>query len=195
MLAAALAAAACDHPPVKEVAAAEEQVERARAAGAERYAPDRWKQAESALALARQRVEARDYRGALSSANDAAESARQAVTATGPAKAAARGSVEVAMGEIRSALDRANAERSAAVKAGVPRPALAALDARRQRVEQGLADARRRFDAEGFEPVQEAVEGLRTEVAPLPDLYRNARTQHAKRPAARGRSSPRRPPR
>lgn len=45
VLIAALAAAACDHPPVEEIASAEQQVERARAIGAERYAPERWQRA------------------------------------------------------------------------------------------------------------------------------------------------------
>ena len=40
ILAAALAAA-CGKPPVQEIAAVEQQIERARTAGAERYAPER----------------------------------------------------------------------------------------------------------------------------------------------------------
>ena len=138
---AALAAVACDQPPVKEIAAAEQQVERARSIGADRYARERWTQAETALALARQRLQSRDYRGALSAANDAAESARVATEATGPAKSAARNAAEVAIGEVRTMLDRATSERTTALKAGVPKGSLAALDARGQRVAQQLPGA------------------------------------------------------
>jgi hypothetical protein len=109
VLIAALAAAACDQPPVTEIAAAEQQVERARAVGAERYAPEPWKEAEAADP-GPPATRGPDYHGALSAANDAAESARVAY------------------------------------------------------VEPLLAE-------------------LRTEVTPLPDLYRDARTQwEAKRP-------------
>ena len=40
-----LALSACDQPPTKEIAAAEAQIEQARQAGAERFAPDRWREA------------------------------------------------------------------------------------------------------------------------------------------------------
>lgn len=192
---AALAAAACTQPPVKEIAAAEQQVERARTIGAERYAPERWKQAQAALELARQRLEGRDYRGALSAANDAAESARGAIEAAGPAKSAARNAAEMAVGEVRTMLERATAERTTAVKAGVPRGSLAAMDTRAQRVTELLAHAVKQLGADNLTYVEPLLAELRTEVTPLPDLYRNARTQwEAKHPRGRG-AAPRRPSR
>jgi len=196
VLVAALAAAACDQPPVKEIAAAEQQVERARAVGAERYAPQRWKQAQAALTLARQRLEDRDYRAALSAANDAAENARVAIENTGPAKSAARNAAELAIGEVRTVLDRATAERAAAVKTGVPRASLAALDARGQRVAQQLAGAVQQLGVGNLEYVEPLLAELRTEVTPLPDLYRDARTRwEAKHPRRSRGAAPRRPSR
>ena len=185
---AALAAAACTQPPVKEIAAAEQQVERARTIGAERYAPERWKQAQAALELARQRLEGRDYRGALSAANDAAESARGAIEATGPAKSAARTAAEMAVGEVRTMLNRAAAERAAAVKAGVPRASLAALDTRAQRVTELLAHAVKQLGVDNLTYVEPLLAELRTEVTPLPDLYRALRTQPSRRSGTSGRS-------
>jgi hypothetical protein len=176
VLIAALAAAACDQPPVKEITAAEQQVEQARTAGAERYAPERWAQAQAALTLARQRLEGRDYHGALSAANDAAESARGAIESIGPAKAAVRKAADDAVAEVRAALDRATAERTAASKAGVPKGSLAALDTRAQRAAQDLALAVRHLGADELEEVEPLLAELRTEVAPLPELYREART-------------------
>lgn len=194
VLIAALAVAGCTQPPVKEIAAAEQQVERARAIGAERYAPERWKQAQAALTLARQRLEERDYRAALSAANDAAESARVAIDNTGPAKSAARNAAELAIGEVRTVLDRATAERAAAVKAGVPRASLAALDARAQRAAQDLAVAVRQLGAGKLEEVEPLLADLRTEVVPLPDLYRDARTQWEAKHPRRGRGAASRRP-
>jgi hypothetical protein len=188
VLVAALAAIACDQPPVKEIAAAEQQVERARAVGAERWVPERWTQAQAALALARQRLEGRDYQGALSAANDAAESARVAIESVGPAKTAARNAAEVAIGEVRTMLDRATAERTAALKAGVPRGSLAALDARARRVSQQLAGAVKQLGAGNLDDVEPLLAELRTEVTPLPDLYRDARTRWQARQPRRGRS-------
>jgi len=192
VLIAALAVAACDQPPVKETAAAEQQVERARSVGAERYAPERFKEAQAALALARERLEGRDYRGALSAANDAAESARVAIDSTGPAKAAARKAAEVAIGEVRIMLDRATAERALAVRAGVPRATLAALDARAQRAAVQLSGAVRQLALENLDFVEPLLADLRTEVTPLPDLYRDARTQWE---ATHPKGRPRRPAR
>lgn len=189
VLIAALAAAACDQPPVKEIAAAEQQVERARAVGAERHAPERWKQAQTALTLARQRLEGRDFRGALSAANDAAESARVAIENTGPAKSAARNAAEIAIGEVRTMLDRATAERTAALKAGVPRGSLAALDARGQQVAQRLAGAVQQLGLDILDFVEPLLAELRTEVTPLPDLYRDARTQWEAKQPRRGRGA------
>ena len=176
VLVAALALAACDQPPVKEIAAAEQEVERARGAGAERYAPERWAQAQAALTLARQRLEGRDYQGALSAANDAADSARVAIENTGPAKAASRNAADSAVAEVRTLLDRATAERAAAVKAGVPKGSLAALDTRAQRAAQDLSVALRQLGAGKLEEVEPLLAELRTEATALPDLYREART-------------------
>jgi hypothetical protein len=191
VLVAALAAAACDHPPVKEIAAAEQQVERARAAGAERYAPERWKQAEAALALARQRLESRDYQSALSASNDAAESARMAIESIGPAKAVVRKAAEDAVAEVRITLDRATAERTAAVKAGVPKGSLTALDTRAQRAAQDLALSVRQLGADKLDVVEPRLAELRTEVTPLPDAYREARTKwQARRSSGRAARRP-----
>lgn len=125
----------CSQPPLKEIAAAEELLERARASGAGRYAPDRLTEAEAAIALARARVEQKDYRSALSAALDAAEKSRQASSAAAAARAAARRAAEKALADARTALARADDLRRRAAAAGVPDrafadPARAAEDVR-----------------------------------------------------------------
>ena len=93
---------------------------------------------------------------------------------------------------MRTVLDRATAERTAAVKAGVPKGSLAALDTRAQRAAQDLALAVRQLGAGKLEEVEPLLAELRTEVTPLPDLYRETRTLWEKthRPRAR-RGAPR----
>jgi hypothetical protein len=147
------------------------------------------KQAASALATAHQQLEERHYRSALSAANDAAESARLALELTGPAKAAAQKQAEIAVGEVRTMLDRATAERAAALKAGVPRSTLAALDARVERANLQLSAASDRLGLKDLDYAQRMTSLLRTEVTPLADLYRGARTQwEATHPTGRSRS-------
>ena len=194
-LAAVLAAAACDQPPVKEIESAEQQVARAGQAGAREWAADRYLEAEDALALARRKMEERDYRGALSSANDAADRARAAIALVEPARQAARESAELAVSEIRSTLDRAAVERAAAVKAGVSRARLAPLDARVEEAKASLADVSARLArSTDLAAARKALEELQIEVVPLPDQYRAIRVPSggrprpgAGRPAARSR--------
>ncbi len=196
VLLAALAAAACDQPPVKEIAAAEQQVALARTAQADRYAPERYTQAEAALETAHTRLRERNYRAALSAANDAQDSARAAVEATGPAKAAVRKDADIAIVEIRTMLDRATAERTEALKAGVPRATLAPLDALGQRSAQKLSEAIKLVNIGNSAFAAGVLADLRTEVTPLPDLFRDTRTTwEAKHPKGAPRRPARRPAR
>jgi len=96
---------ACQQPPTREIAAAEAQMEQARQAGADRYAPNQWREAQQALEQARTRIQTKDYRGALSSANEAADKARAAARASLPAKGVVRSSTEMTQAEIRSVLE------------------------------------------------------------------------------------------
>jgi hypothetical protein len=187
---AACAIAACDQPPVKEIAAAEQQVGRAKTAQADHYAPERFGHAEAALATARAKLRERDYRSALSAANDAAESARVAMEATGPAKAAARKEAELAVVEVRTMIERATTERNAALEAGVPRASLAAAETRLTRVAQQVTQIGERLGRGDDEIPYLAglLASLRTEVTPLPDVIRQARTTwEAKHPKGRAK--------
>src|SRR4029453_15536553 len=123
-----LALCACDQPPAKEIAAAEVQLAQAREAGAERFAPDRFRDAEAALGLARTRVQQKDYRGALSAANDAAEKGRTAVQAVTAARANAKGAAELAQKEIGIFLEEVEQVRQEALTAKVPDEAFAELE-------------------------------------------------------------------
>jgi len=127
-LACALLLSACDQPPAKEIAAAEAALAQARAAEADAYAPELWKAAELALTQARQKVEAKDYRGALSSAMDAGEKARSAAQAVTSSKLLVKGAAEIAQAEVQAALDEVAAVREQAAKDKVPPEAFAELE-------------------------------------------------------------------
>src|SRR5262245_58293214 len=133
-----LAFAACDQPPTKEIAAAEAQVEQARQAGAERFVPDRWRDAEAALGAAHAKVQQKDYRGALSAANDAAEKGRAAVQAVAAARANAKGAADLAQREIGVFLEEIDQVRQEAATAKVPDEAFAEVQPRVEEIREGL---------------------------------------------------------
>jgi len=164
----------CSQPPLKEIAAAEELLERARSSGAGRYAPDRLTEAEAAITLARAKVEQKDYRSALSAALDAAEKSRQAASVAAAARAAARHAAEKALADARTALAKADDVRRRAAAAGVPDrvfadPAHAAEDVR-HRVE-GVTAALAKDDLPGAQ--QQAAE-LQKRAAELPERFQAA---------------------
>ena len=137
LLLAALAGG-CDQPPTREMTAAQNALAEARQQEAALYAPDLLKEAETAFEAARQKVEQKDYRGALSSAVDAAEKARSAGTAVPSAKMLLKGGAEVAQAEAQAALDEVAAVREEAAKAKVPDAAFEAVAPRVAEVEAAL---------------------------------------------------------
>lgn len=169
-----LAVVGCEQPPSKEVAAAEAAVAEARKTGAEQYAADRFKEAERALQEARAKVQAREYRAALSSATEAAEKARQAGQAVEAAKKLAQSAIQVAQVEIETALDDAGAIREAALKARVPEKVfeevVPQLTAMRQEL-SGIADLTTKGD---LLAAQKAVTEMRTKASALAQAFREA---------------------
>lgn len=136
----AAALAACEQPPHRELEAAANAVEKARKGDAALYAPERMREAETALTEALRRVGTRDYRGALSAANDATEKAR---TATSQA-AAARDAARKELGEVQDATraSLADAERAIAEAVDVKMPPAALESFRREVAQIGEAAAR-----------------------------------------------------
>ena len=172
-----LALTACDQPPAKEIAAAEAQIEQARQAGAERFVPDRWREAEAALAAARAKVQQKDYRGALSAANDAAEKGRGAVQAVAAAKANAKGAAELAQREIGVFLEEIDQLRQEAVTAKVPEEAFAEVQPRVDEIREGLQRVTDTLSRGEVIEAQKAAAELRAQAADLPAAFRDARAQ------------------
>ena len=172
-----LASSACEQPPSKEIAAAEAALEQARKDGADTFAPDQFREAQAALAAAQQKVAAKDYRGALSSALDAVEKSRSASIAAGSARALARSNAELAESNARIALDEVAEIRAQAAKAKVPDQAFAELLPRLQEAEAAVEAVSKALAAGDLATAQKLAGELKEKVTPVPGLFREARVQ------------------
>ena len=172
--AAALLLCSCEQPPNKELAAAEKQVELARQAGADHYAPARLHEAEAAVEDAHRKVAEKDYRGALSSASDAADKAKGAAKAAAAARALTKGAAEVAQAEARIALDEAAQVKAEALKAKVPEAAFEELEPRTRKLSQDLEAAAATLKRGDLLEAQKASASIKAEAAALPAAYRGA---------------------
>jgi hypothetical protein len=177
MALASLLTLACDQPPAKEIAAAAAALAQAQKDGAESFAPEQWKAAEGALAQARQKAEAKDYRGALSSAIDAAEKARNAASAAASAKLLAKSATEVAQAEAQAALDELAAVKEEAAKDRVPDSVFADLETKTQAVREKLAAIAPTLEKGDLLAAEKSAAELKAEAAPLAQSYRDALTQ------------------
>jgi hypothetical protein len=182
-----LAALGCEQPPTREIEAAQAQVEAARKEGAERHAADRWRDAQASMQAARERLAEKDYRGALSSANAAAERARSAVQAIRSARRLARGTTETTQAEVRVMLEEVDTIRAEAVTAKVPDEAFAEFASRVAEVQSGLERVTRTLEADPLQAQTEAAE-LKARAADLPTSFRQAQAKwQAEHPKGRPR--------
>lgn len=184
VLLACLSALACGQPPVKELDAAGAALELARSEGADVYAAERFGEAQAALEEARRRAEAKDYRGALSWATDAAERSRSAAQEAASARALARNAARVAEAEVLAALDEVAEIRAEAAKARIPERAFAELLPQLAEAASAL-ESLAKIQAEGkFLEAKQLAAELKARVTPLPGVFREAQvsweTQHRK---------------
>jgi hypothetical protein len=187
-----LALGSCEEPPTKELTAAEKQVELARQAGAGQYAPARLDEAEAAMEDARRKVGEKDYRGALSSASDAADQAKAAAKAAAAAKALTRGAAEMAQAEARVALEEAAQIKADALKDRIPETAFEELEPRARKLGEDLEAAAATLKRGDLLEAQTASASLKTEATALPAAYRGAvEAWQAAHP--RGRRAPAKP--
>ena len=136
----ALSSFACGgDPPDKEIQQAQNAIDQARAAGADRYALEEYTAAVEALKNAHAAVEQRDYRLALNDALDSKERADNAARLAVDGKAAARSAADKAMTAANAALNTADAKVKAAAAKTPPRSlgdARAALDEAQKHVQE-----------------------------------------------------------
>jgi hypothetical protein len=119
-------------PPDKEMQQAQNAIDQARAAGADRYAVEEYTAAVDALKNAREAVDQRDYRLALNDALDSKEradnSAKLAVDGKAAAKSAADKALTAANAAVAAADTRVKAATTAKAAPKVLSSAHAALD-------------------------------------------------------------------
>ena len=182
-----LGALGCEQPPTREIDAAQAQVDAARKEGAEKYAADRWKDAQASMQQARDRMAEKDYRGALSSANAAAERARSALQAIRSARSLAKGRTETTQAEIRAALEEIDTIRQEAATAKVPEEVFAEFAPRVADAQAALQQITETLATDALKAQNEAAE-LKTRCADLPTAYRQAQAKWlAEHRQARGR--------
>jgi hypothetical protein len=102
-------ATACTSPPNKEMDQAQGAIDAARAAGADRYAPNEFAAATTALKNASDAVAQGDYRLALNHAIDSREQAQNAARVAADTRATVRGDVERSMAEVKALITQVNA--------------------------------------------------------------------------------------
>ncbi|MDE3155211.1 MAG: DUF4398 domain-containing protein [Acidobacteriota bacterium] len=136
---------ACGQPPEKEMHEAQGALDAARAAGAQRYAPEEYGAAADALKKSQDAVTARDYRQALNFALDSRERAQNAVKDAMNRKAAVRSDAERTMADATTALraahaslDRAHALHVPARDLAGPTETIAAAEASLQKARTAL---------------------------------------------------------
>jgi hypothetical protein len=153
---AALAAAACGTPPDKELQQAQNAIDGARAAGADRFSPTEFAAAVDALNKARVAVADRDYRLALNHALDARERAQAATKEATDRKAAARRDAERAIAAAADALTDARTRLKSAEAAHAPTTELLSGRDAIADAEAGVQKTRTAFVAGDFAGATEA---------------------------------------
>ncbi len=152
--------AACSAPPQKEIDRAQQAIDAARAAGAERYAPEAYATATAALQQSHEAVEQRDYRLALSRAVDASDRAQEAEQAAAENETRARNASEAAVNGANAALRQLQARLKLAEEARVPPRELAPARRTAKDAEAALQKARTLISSGDYGGATTAVSGL-----------------------------------
>lgn len=160
----AIVLSACSAPPQTEINRAQGAIDAARAAGAEQYAPEALATATSAMQQARDAVDQRDYRLALSRAVDAYDRAQEAARLAADARSAARSEAETAINAANVALQQLDARLKAAEAARVPPRELAKVYAARQDAAGTLQKARTLLGEGNYLEAAASVKGLQASI-------------------------------
>ena len=141
---------ACAAPPNREIADAQNALAAARAAGAERHAPDAYGAAADAYRLANEAVMAGDYRLALNHALESRQRAEDAARESDDAQDRARADVQRSMVDVATSLALAGARIVDADRAGAPRQTIRALQEAVAEVNDDVQKAGAAMNAEDY---------------------------------------------
>ena len=179
--------AACSAPPQKEIDLAQGAIDAARAAGADRYAPEEVADASASLQQAHEAIAQRDYRLALTRALDAHDRALEAARAAAEGQARARGDADAAVTAATAAIERFRRRLEAPETARLPkrevdaaRRALAAAEADVQKAGAAIASG-------DYEAARRVVEGVSARLAAQIEALDAAAAKKPARPSRRGR--------
>jgi hypothetical protein len=159
-----LLSAGCSEPPQKEIDQAQGAFDAAKAAGADKYAPDEYSAAASSLQKAHDAVDQRDYRQALSYAIDARERAQEAARASADGKAQARGAAEKALSDAQHAADDLDASLKAPEIARLPAKDLRGPRETLGAVRKSLQEARAQIDGGHYAEASATVTDVRGKI-------------------------------
>ena len=132
-------------PPDKEMQQAQNAIDQARAAGADRYAVEEFTAAVDALKNAHVAVDQRDYRLALNDALDSKERAENSAKLAADGKAAARSAADKALTAANAAVAAADARLKAATAGKAAPKALAGARSALSQAQRHVQDARTAF--------------------------------------------------
>jgi Domain of unknown function (DUF4398) len=180
-----LLVSACSEPPTKEMNQAQGAIDTARAAGADRYAPEEFKAATAALDKSREMATQRDYRQALNFALDARERAHEAARSGAERMAQVRGEAET---ELQSATLLLQTARSRAKIASgrAPAPAQTALHETLAQAEKTLQEARAAITRQEYQQARDQTRAAAERIREaLTELDGGDRRTPARKPAAR----------
>lgn len=172
---------ACAAPPNKELDRAQGAIDAAKAAGADRYAPDEYAAAVNALKLANDAVAQRDYRLALNHALDSHTRAQNAASEGAGNRARIRGEVEREMAEIAALLAQANARVAGADTARVPRPIVADARQRLSEVNDDVQKAGEAMKGDDYLAAQPSLQGVKERIGQVIASLDGATRQSSRR--------------
>jgi len=180
-LLAALLLSACATPPNKEMDRAQGAIDAARAAGADRYAPDEYNAAVTSLDLANHAVGQRDYRLALNHALESHTHAENAARLGAENRARIRGEVEREMALIAALLAEANASVTGAEASRIPRRVIADARRRLAEVNDDVQKAGEAMKADDYLAAQPSLQGVRERIQGIIDSVQPAAAQSSRR--------------
>jgi hypothetical protein len=176
----------CSEPPQGEINRAQVAIDAARAAGAERYAPEALAAATSALQQSHESVEQRDYRLALSRAVDAYDRAQDAARLAADGKVKARADAETAINAVNVALQQLEMRLKAAEAAHVPPRDIAQARRTAKDAAATLQKARALLGEGNYLEAASSVKDLRAPIRTQIDAVEQATSARtARRPARR----------
>jgi hypothetical protein len=164
-LAAALLVCACAEPPNKEIGQAQGAIDTARAAGADRYAPEEYNAATEALKQSGDAVTQRDYRLALNHALESREHAQNAAREAAERRARIRGAVERSMAEVATQLAQVNTRMAAVEQSRVPRRALRSVQQELAQVNADVQKAGAAMQSEDYMAAEPVLKGIKERIA------------------------------